>query len=159
MLCEPLQLTCLWSTLTYAPNVIARELVDGEEHKERRQERCQRQGTASPGSYHEPTVAALNSFTHECSCSGLGFEKRSNKDAVKIIVFDVRGGFHVLHVVVDGRLSVQVGHSQKTPVGSDGGLARPYEGAKNCSEQFSLRGFSRLAAAARLGSSGDRGVT
>ena len=34
------------------------------------------------GSYHESTVACFNPFTHECSCSGIGFAKRSNRDAV-----------------------------------------------------------------------------
>ena len=78
---------------------------------------------------------------------------------MKIIVLDVRVGFHVSRVVVDGGLSIQVGHSPKTPVGSDSGFAHPCKGAENCSEKFSLRGFSRLPVAAQLGSRGGRGVT
>ena len=65
---------------------------------------------------------------------------RSNKDAVRIIVLDVRGGFHGSRVLVGGRLSLQVGHAQKTPVGSDGGFTHHGEGAEKMSDELLLRG-------------------
>ena len=75
------------------------------------------------------------------------------------IVLDVRVGFHVSRVVIDGGLFAHVGHSPKTAVGSDGGFARPCERAQNCSARFSFRGLSGLGAAVQFGASGGRGAT